>query len=507
MLALLIAGLVLFAFALRVAPIALSPRGAGIDHWFWKNYIETYRREKQFPPSLPQYILDDHQWYPPLFPLLLARLPARIFSRLEALISVAIDLIRMLMLLGVAYWRTQDLSVVAVAGLLYATTPIHIIYNVNLNPRGLAALMLDGLLLLLLLMLNPGGPWWIWPVIVVGSGLILLTHKMTSQLFWFLILGTALIYQNWLLLLLIPLSVLAALVLSGGFYRNVMRAHLDIVSFWSRDRKWRWIGADPIRESPIYGDGKYERPRKLHPTGVRGMVGQWVRLLGFNPAAWFACLIVFDRLGFEPVLIFPTIMLVWLLLLCLLACLTTFVSWLKCIGAGNLYLYNATLITSLLLGQTFKQNYIPELSLLFIAGILSLNTIALIVGYMEFYRNKRGRVHAGLEQMMERLRDLPRGVVMCIPANWYEVVAYKTGQPVLWGGHGVRLRNLEPTWPRLLIPVSEIVPRYRVRYLLTMDGMLTDNFVADLPPARLVSVGEYRLYCFDTADPLPPIGR
>jgi hypothetical protein len=31
--------------------------------------------------------------------------------------------------------------------------------------------------------------WWVWMPIVVLSGLILLTHKMTTQVFWFTILG------------------------------------------------------------------------------------------------------------------------------------------------------------------------------------------------------------------------------------------------------------------------------------------------------------------------------
>jgi len=495
MLALVVAGVLVVAFVLRVIPIALSPRGAGIDHWFWKNYIETYRRDRQFPPALPQYVLDEYQWYPPLFPLLLSRLPARVFDRFDTLIAGVIDLARMLLLLVVIYWRTRDVSVVAVAGLLYASTPIHIFYNVALNPRGLAALMLDGLLLLLLLLLDQAGPSWVWLVIVAGSGLILLTHKMTSQLFWFLVLGTAVIYRNWSLLLLIPLSVGAAFAMSGGFYGKVLRAHWDIVAFWYRN--WRWAGADLIRESPVYGDGQYERPRKLHPSGPRGLLRQAAMLVGFNPAAWVACLLVYDRLGDGGLLIFPTVVLVWLLLTCLLVLLTTFVPWFKCLGAGYLYLYNATLITSLLIGLTFKQTNSPQLSLLLTAGVLICNGGALAIYYVDFYRNKRARVHPGLEQMMERLRQLPRGVVMCIPANWYEVVAYKTGQPVLWGAHGYGFRKVEPTWPRFLVPVSDILKRHQVQYLLTMEGMLTENFVADLPAARVESVGEYHLYCFE----------
>ena len=84
-------------------PDRLAPQGAGVDHWFWKTYIETYRRTRVFPPVLPQYTLDEHQWYPPLFPMLMARLPARLFDSWSHVIAICIDLLRMLILFGVAY--------------------------------------------------------------------------------------------------------------------------------------------------------------------------------------------------------------------------------------------------------------------------------------------------------------------------------------------------------------------------------------------------------------------
>ncbi len=496
MVALTSLGVVLLALGLRFAPLSFSTRGAGIDHWYWKSYIDTYRRDKRFPPSLPQYILEDHQWYPPLFPLLLSELPAGVFDRFDTLIAIAIDLVRLLILLAVAYWQSSGaVSVIAIAGLLYATTPILVSYNVQLNPRGLAALMLDCLLILLLVQLDLHGPWWAWPIIAVLSGLILLTHKMTTQLFWFLVFGTSLIYRNWLLLLLIPSSVAAALILSRGFYVKVLRAHWDIVSFWNRN--WRWIGADLIRESPIYGDGTHERTQKLHRRGVTGVLQQIVTLFSFNPAAWIGCLLAYERLWLgSPVLIFPTYLLVWLLLACAFACMTTFVKWLKCLGAGYLYVYNASLISPLLLGIAFKQTRVPELSKPFILGALACNVVAVVAYYVFFFRNKRARVHEGLEQVIDALRQMPRGVVMCVPANWYEVISYKTGHPVLWGGHGFGFRKLEPTFPRFLIPIRSILENYRVRYLVTMDGMLTPAVTAELPPARRVSHGEYHLYCF-----------
>ena len=71
--------LLLFAAVLRLAPTLLAPHGVGVDQWFWRAYVDTLRREKLFPPKLAQFRLDAAQWDPPLFPVLLARLPAALF--------------------------------------------------------------------------------------------------------------------------------------------------------------------------------------------------------------------------------------------------------------------------------------------------------------------------------------------------------------------------------------------------------------------------------------------
>jgi hypothetical protein len=499
-LVLLVAALLGLAAALRALPRWLSPDGAGVDHWYWKTWVETYRGTREFPPVLPQYRLDEHQWYPPLFPLLLTKLPSRVFDSYNHLIAIAIDLLRMLLLLWVAHWQSDgNLTVMAIAGLIYATIPIQTSYNIQLNPRGLGALMLEIVLVLLLWFYVSGDGWWVWVPIVVLSGLILLTHKMTTQVFWFIILGTSVIYRQWWLLALIPASMAAAYVLSGTFYTKVARAHWDIIAFWNRN--WRWIGSDWLRESPIYGDGVYERPEKLHRSGLRGRAWQLYVLFGFNPAAWIACLLVYDRLFISArILIYPTYLLVWLLLPCLFALLTTFVSPLKCLGAGYLYVYNTSLIAALLLSLTFEYTRAPELSTPLVLLALLLNVGGLLTYYLRFYQDKRARVDTGMSVMLETLRSKPSGVVICVPANWYEVVSYKTGHPVLWGGHGYGFSRLEPIWPRLLLPIRDVLKRYDVRYLLTMERMLPDAFVADLPPARVVAHEGYTLYCFEASD-------
>lgn len=494
MIVIVVIALLVLAGLLRSVPSWLAPDGAGVDHWFWKSYVETYRRDRVFPPALPQYVLDDKQWYPPLFALLLSVLPQRVFDSWSRIVALVIDLVRMLLLLAVAHWLSGgNITVIAVAGLIYATIPIQTSYNIQLNPRGLGAIMLDALLIFLLAAMTRGGTGT-WVMIVFLGGLILLTHKMTTQLLVFITIGTAAIYLRPGLLLLLPAWVAAAMVMSGGFYWNVLKAHVDIVVFWHRN--WRWIGADPLRESPIYGDGVYQRREKLHKPGLRGVVWHAFIMFGFNPAGWIACLLVYERLFLRSA-IYPTPLLVWLLLPCAWALLTSLVDRLKCFGAGYLYVYNTSLMASIVLALTFEYTLAPAFSTTLVASALVLNTVGVAIYYREFLSNPRTRVDDRLERMIEELKRRPRGVVMCVPTNWCEVVAYKAGQPVLWGGHGFGFDKLQPTWPRLLMPIKDAVRQYGISYLLTMDGMLPQNFVDDLPDARVVEHQGCRLYCFD----------
>jgi hypothetical protein len=77
-----------------------------------------------------------------------------------------------------------------------------------------------------------GGNVWAWGLVAVISGLVLLTHKMTTQLFWLSSILSGVVFMDWRLLMLVPVSILSALILSRGFYFNVLKAHLDIVSFY-----------------------------------------------------------------------------------------------------------------------------------------------------------------------------------------------------------------------------------------------------------------------------------
>jgi len=104
-------------------------------------------------------------------------------------------------------------------------------------------------------------------------------------------------------------------------------------------------------------------------------------LFGFNPSAWIACLLVYERLAVQsPFLIYPTYLLVWLLLPCLFALLTTFVPVLRCLGAGYLYVYNTSFLAALLLSLTFQYTRNPGFSTPFVILAVLLNAGGLLTG-------------------------------------------------------------------------------------------------------------------------------
>ena len=479
------------ALLLRILPHQLAPEGLGVDHWFWKTYVETYHREREFPPKLPQYLLDEQQWYPPLFPMLISRLPSAVFDRYNHLFAAVIDVVRMLLLLCVTALMTDGNPwALGAAALSYATTPILISYNIQLNPRGLGALFLDTLIVITVWILYLDGSIWLSLPILLLSGLILVTHKMTTQLFWFLCLWGGVLSNEWFFAL-IPVSIVVALILSRGFYWKVLRAHWDIVTFWHRN--WRWLQAHPIKESPVYGEPGYETPTKMYRKGLIGIFRHLSYLFGYNPAVWFACLVAGGWM--IPLGTNVTIWILgWAVLIVLFALSTVFIPFMRCLGSGYLYLYNAAFPAALLWGYATNLSGMDIILWVCFATAIAISSVSIGI----FYRKSRTRgtqkIDHYFDNVLNYLKTAPKGAVVCFPQQSYDVVAYKTGQPVLYGGHGLGFKLLEPIFPRLLLPIKEIIELYKVRYLITLKEYSPANFLADLNYSSVLDFGEYRVY-------------
>lgn len=492
--------LFLVAILLRLLPARMAPHGSGVDQWFWRAYIEAVRREKRFPPNLPQFLLDEAQWYPPLFPWLLSRLPVSVFERYAGLVAISLDLLRMLMLI----WTTRALSgsdlSALVAGFAYALTPVLITYNMQLNPRGLGALFLDATWLsVAAAVLGDGNPLF-WGLALVFAGLVLITHKMTTQLFVFTaVVGTGL-SLDFKLALLVPGAMLSAFILSGGFYRFVLRAHGDILAFWYRN--WRWSGSNPVLESPIYGEPGFESPSKYYRRGGAAWLRRLQFVVGFNP--WMPAVLAIGLLAGWNGHAFTSLetwAFAWLAISFVFALLTTLVPALRCLGQGYLYGYNGSFPAALALGLSAPPLagswYWPTL-----VGVTVFASFAALAAFFRALRTSRTmKVDADLDAAISRLDTLPEGAVMCLPQHWHDVVAYRTGKAVAFGGHGYGFSQLAPVFPRFVVPVRDFIVEQRVAYLLLWLVYVNDKFINDLPAAEIEIFGDYRLYKFaDTVE-------
>ena len=488
--------LLMVAALIRITPTLMVKHGAGVDQWFWKAYIDKLRTQKVFPPSLPQFLLDKEQWYPPLFPLLIAKLPAIVFERYSMQLSIIIDLLRMVLLMVAVWWLSHSELALLIAGSVYCLTPLLISYNMQLNPRGLGALFLDAMWLSVL------GVWlgelsqWYALLSLIFAGLVLITHKMTTQVFWFTALFAAIFLQDIRIAALIPCSMLMALLLSAGFYRRVFRAHVDIISFWYKN--WHWSGSNPILESPIYGEPNFESPSKYYRKGIASWIRRLQFVIGFNP--WMPAvllIVILAVLGGHNYSQAEIFILLWMTLSFAFALSTTVIPQLRCFGNGYLYGYNGVFPAALALGITapalIKSWYWLPIFVLTILACLA----ALFAFFKALKSSRTMKVENDLHDAIAYLKQLPQGVVMCLPQHWHDVVAYQTGKTVAFGGHGFGFNLLQPIFPRLMMPISEWIGLYNIRYLLTMPSYLNDKFVNDLPAAQIKKFGDYQLYCFD----------
>lgn len=492
--------LVSIAIIIRLAPLLLAPDGAGVDQWYWKAYIETLRRDHRMPVQMPQFLLDEGHWYPPFFPWLMAKLPRVLFECYGSHLAVFIDILRMSLLIAATWLLTGSPVATLLSGMVYAITPILITYNIQLNPRGLGALFLDAMWLVVAAILLQNAPFWFWLLALLFAGMVLITHKMATQLFWFIALLGAGLAVDIRFVLLVPGSIVAALILSGGFYRLTMRAHYDTVKFWSRH--WWGNGVHPVLESPIYAEQGYESPGKFYRRGIHAWLRRLRFVIGFNPwmpavlsigaiAAWFG-----HRFSELEMWAFA-----WLSLTFLFALLTTIVPKMRAFGQGYLYGYNGSFPASLTLGLTWQSLGDAWYWQLIVVTTMVICAFVLLAYFRTMSASRTMRIEAQLDAAIQRLAALPSGVVMCLPQHWHDAVAYRARKPVLFGGHGYGYHLLEPVFPVLRLPVRDIIQCYRIRYLLTFESFLPQRFLDELPPASVEAFGDYRLYCF--GNPVP----
>src|SRR4030042_6521586 len=189
----MIASLTFISFLLiglwvRIRPLRANP-ALGVDHWYWLLCAEDVKRRRKLPPRLPYFMLEiEEQWYPPLFAGLLALLPMKWLKDYGGLISQSIDILHGFVIFLAVLWFSNSLVIAFLSGLSYLIAWFPLTYNTQLQPRGLANLLLT---------LAIGGLWFyidtgsysIWIGVLILSVILLFLHKMTVQMWVIYLLG------------------------------------------------------------------------------------------------------------------------------------------------------------------------------------------------------------------------------------------------------------------------------------------------------------------------------
>ena len=483
----ILAVIVAAGFFLRLLPF-LAQRRQGNDHWFWMLYVETLRERRRFPPKLP-FLLDEQQWYPPLFPLLLACLPVSWLKRHARMIAPLVDTLQLVAVMAVAHRATGSALAAGLAGGLYAIAPLCINYNYQLNPRGLGALALTGQLILYYVWTQTPDPFLVAGVVFLGAAVLLL-HKMTAQMMVFFFLFRGIVSADGTSLLMIIGSVAVAWLVSGGFYWKVLKAHVDIVVFWYRH--WNTLNAHQYYDSDFYRKESGAR-RLLHTSGFEGASRHLRNILAANPAILsVAALLAVHHRTLTP---FETFSVEWLATVSVWALATSLIPQLRCFGAGVYYTYNAVFPIAFLLGILAVDTgvYGP---LAYAASILTCSAAVLRILRRNRQVGSSTAPMADVDPVMDALRELPEGPLYCVPLGLSDRVAYTTRREVLWGAHGYGFKNLEPFFPVMQVPLEDLLKTHAVRFvLINRDYAKEEEIVQDLGSWRLiVENGTFALY-------------
>ena len=449
------------AFLVRtVVHVGRTP--GGVDTWYYLAYAAAFRRRPSLDVRLPQYLLqDEKQSYPPLFPSLLAVLPERWLDRGYWAVAPLVDCVHLLLLYAVTFRLTNSVAVGAIAAATYAFTPHLISETRSLTPRPFGALLHTAAVLLMFKWLASGDLRWAVLAAFAGA-LLFLSSAALAVAYAFVCVSLTAVLGDPRCTLCGAVALLLAFVLSRGHMASVVRNYLHAVAYWRRNR--RQYGADPVRNSPLYGGASLSGP--AHHSGFLGRTTLQLlaRLLGESPFLIALPFVVYGNTAWGRRLY------AWAVALVVLAIVATVVPPLRAFGPGRSYMKAAIFPTAFTLayGIGGAGGLFRPLGILVLACLgVSLAAIFFFVVYVRRRPTEQTvSLPAGLMDAVSALRSSPRGSVFVLPYMYADFTCYRSGQPVVWGGHCGDLRRLEWVAPVIARPLPDLFRDLDVRYVL-----------------------------------------
>ena len=450
--------------ALRIYPLWPN-RERGCDAYYFLMCAAAVRENRRLPIRLPPKYLAEpqEQWYPPLFPLLLSLLPLTWLHRRHWAVNHLLDLAVAGGLFVLIRPYVGDFGAAATM-LAYAVQPALMQEFATLTSRPLGMLLYFVAVWAGYVAIIDGS--WSAGIFAVGVvALLVYAHKLSLQLLWFLFPFLALVTLTWEWGAILVAGYTAAAVVWPSFFVKIQRAHLDIVRFWSA--KWPLLGAHPVRQSPLYGDGKIDTSYYESPA-VRSASAFLKMVLRINVFGVFLPLGLIVPLKSAP---FADFLWWWATGVYFWVGITHFVPPLRCLGLAQQYV---------------KFGYLPVLAFAAIymqevggwawligaacAVILSRGYVLTIISMREESAIPHSDRLNELLQFIEA-RTAPR--VMVLPYHLADELAYRSKAQILWGTHGYGFERVSSFFPVLQAPLAEIVDEFKVTLIVLDTNFIT----------------------------------
>ncbi|MFH0835426.1 MAG: hypothetical protein V1881_03720 [Candidatus Micrarchaeota archaeon] len=206
----------------------------GQDTWDYLVEARAIRDNgMRLPESIPPYAVKSPYDIPPLFFLILARLPQKNIEQWSKYVSVLFDCANTLAISGFVWLVFGNADAAVLAAAMFAITPASAVETLTFNARPFASLLFTLFAASLALFSQQHSLFWLAAASLLSS-LIFLTHRMTLQAAVVACAGASLAFMDASFLVPIPAGFFLAVLLSGGYYLRVFRNHVAITSFWRR---------------------------------------------------------------------------------------------------------------------------------------------------------------------------------------------------------------------------------------------------------------------------------
>jgi hypothetical protein len=439
-----------------------------VDGHLWLRFSEHYKSQKNIPIKTPEYLIGDvRQYYPPFYYIYLSKFPNLINKYWKILPLVIPDIILVIIVLFIADLAEEKLYHAALLLLIYNTTPINIIYNAQINPRGFANVLL-AIIILLFGILNIfsqengiDGIIFIIGIlflIILLCSFIIITHKMTLQ-FLILIFFSIILINNSSFYLIVAI-ILGSLFITKKILRNnflikQFTGHVDLLLFHYRISAFN--GANQVESSKIYGQGKPVGSTLQHKHFLLDYPRKFLRFISYNPSIIIP-ISLFYLIPYSWILIFYTQLLLILFILL----------WRRMFFLGSAYLYQ--MCFSAMLFPILLLNISSSVNISLYLYIIALNICIVIFAVIYRYVNKNnGRPNSEREKLLiNYLNSIKKSSrILCIPVSNCERIATETVHSVLWkGGDSMPLKELEDFFPVLKHTIKTYAIKYNIDFVI-----------------------------------------